>query len=383
MAKFLRLVHVSDLHFGDDITSSSWKRPPVSGLAVHDLNVAAALTDSAGQLRLLEPLAERVVATGDLTTWGRGKAFHTALTFLRSQHVVSALKRVGLDDRDAPVVPGNHDIWSAMSLHVLSRVGIPLSTRKRFDRYFDPPAPTHTLHSGNYFPYGVRLDAGPVKLYLYGLDSNRMEQAPSPLLHSFLASGFVPTQQLDELEHVLLPQELNEPRIRVAALHHPLAYKSVGSAPPGPVKKLLNLTEVLFRLQRMGFAIALVGHEHAGFARQESLTSSLDALHVFSSGTATQRVHHSAAARRLLAAAPATLSPRNAELRESVLESCNEYRAYEFEADPGHDFVRHAPPTSALTVNVRVFKYLPHLFGFAEVVHPASAPVRLGHYVLR
>jgi 3',5'-cyclic AMP phosphodiesterase CpdA len=382
MTKFLRLVHVSDLHFGDSITSPSWNRPPVGGLAVHDLNVAAALTDSVEKLRLSSLLAELVVATGDLTTWGRVKAFHTAFTFLRSRHAVSSLKVVGLGHPYALVVPGNHDIWSAMSLHVLARAGIPLSTRKRFDGFFRPPVKPPALYSGSYFPYGVRFDVGPVNLYLYGLDSNRMEQAPHPLTHSFLANGFVPKQQLDELEQHLIPQEMDEPRIRVAALHHPLAYKSVGSAPFGPAKKLLNLDEVLLRLQQMGFAVALVGHEHAGFARPESMTSSLNALHVFSVGTATQTVHHSAAARRLIAADPTTLGPRAVEAREEALARCNEYRLYEFEADPRQDFRRDAPTPGALAVNVRAFRYLPHLQDFAEAVHPASAPVKLGHYVI-
>ena len=78
---------------------------------------------------------------------------------------------------------------------------------------------------------------------------------------------------------------------------------------PERLKALVYADEVLRRLQELGFAIGLCGHEHIGFVRQVSaINTNLAPIHVFSVGTATQEL------------GPNPSAP-------------NEYRFYDFAAD--------------------------------------------------
>src|SRR3954465_4921542 len=86
---FLRLIHVSDLHFGASFSTPwLWAQTVarIPGLGEHSEQVARALSIAVKALRLLTPsVPVRIIATGDLTTWGTAGSFSLALSYLRGQ----------------------------------------------------------------------------------------------------------------------------------------------------------------------------------------------------------------------------------------------------------------------------------------------------------
>ena len=151
MSILCRLIHVSDLHFGDTLSTpwyavTSW----IPGLETHSKRVAQALSDSVRFQHLSPPDPWHVIATGDLTTWGRPAAFSLVLTYLRSQIFVGGQRVwLGLNVPGASVIPGNHDIWSGTLLGLSSIAQIPPSTRADFAQFFTLPAPGATYPKNN------------------------------------------------------------------------------------------------------------------------------------------------------------------------------------------------------------------------------------------
>jgi 3',5'-cyclic AMP phosphodiesterase CpdA len=358
-----RLIHVSDLHFGDSLFTPWWVVSTwIPGLETHSTRVAQELSNS---LRLLtsgtNQVSNAVVATGDLTTWGRPSAFSLANTYLRGRHYVGGHQTwMGLNAVNAAVVPGNHDIWSGAILGLSFGAATPPSTRPDFDQFFNPPAPTGSYPIGTArFPYRLRFNCSHVAIFLYGLDSTRVDLLPHPRSHNFRADGFVDPQQLKDLEAlVTLEPEPHIPRVRIAAIHHPIGYPQ--STVTSTWKTLVNLdTEVIPALQQLDFAIALCGHEHRGFVRSTSAPNTLRrSIFVFSAGTGTQTVRLSATEKRILGRLPSSLSSHERTYRAATVEKCNEFRIYDFTIDP--------QDLKALKVTVRHYWFDPNLFAFVE-----------------
>jgi hypothetical protein len=148
--------------------------------------------------------------------------------------------------------------------------------------------------------------------------------------------------------------------IRIAAIHHPLAYPNTLGTPTW--KTLVNLdTEVLPALQQLGFAVAICGHEHTGFARWNGASNSPHPpILVLSAGTAMQTVRLSKREKRVLDLPTDALSSDDARDRETAANRCNEYRLYDFELDQKN--------TKQLKLTVRPYRYDPNLYTFAQLL---------------
>jgi hypothetical protein len=304
---FFRLIHLSDLHFGSGLDD-----PPLSssigGFGVHRFQAAVSLAAAVQELRRDVPTT-RTVVTGDLTTWGQKSGFSLAFTYLRGQFFVGGTPAwLGLNDPTIPVIPGNHDAWDGA--FPATRLLRPPS-RAAIDNYFLPPAPdAEPRRAGIDFPFRVCLYPGKrgntpsPAIYLYLLDSTRLDHAPDRAWRDTMAFGHVQHEQLVTLERHCKTEPDHPPGcIRIAAVHHPLAYlhhvREPDEEPPGPYQPgqarrlgwgLLNEREVISRLQHLGFSLALCGHLHQGFTRPAQADPARAVLHVLSAGTATQAI---------------------------------------------------------------------------------------------
>jgi 3',5'-cyclic AMP phosphodiesterase CpdA len=364
-APSLRLIHITDLHFGGQLSTPWWHLPShIPGLELHSEIVAQSLSDTIRYEMKRCPMRSRVVVTGDLTTTGDDNALSLALTYIRGQISAGARTALGLNASDAALIPGNHDVWSG----VILGLGQP---RSNFDRWFADPAPD-VVGAGDsppHFPYRLDLTGNlPVPVYFYGLDSTRVELSPSRLgaVHHVLAQGYVDEAQMVALQDLILDEPVKGPALRVAAIHHPIAYL------PGyeeSIKLLLNLKQVRQFLSDYGFSIVLCGHQHRGFTKPYRRSPGHRVLHVLSAGTATQTVRLSEEEERLLATSPHRLSADDQRRWFQSAIRCNEFRFYEFQCQSVE------PPIFQLTT--RVFRYRPELLGFLEDYVRQPKPILL------
>ena len=170
----------------------------------------------------------------------------------------------------------------------------------------------------------------------------------------------------------MVDSEQNEPRIRIAALHHPLVYPRTTGTPKRTT--LINLDrDVLPALQNLGFSIALCGHQHQGFVRLNSMPNATHApIQVFSVGTSTQKVRFSDDERQLLQKRYNDLDLDRQGQWLAAAQKCNEYRLYDFDSNP------QAP--DQLIVTVHSYRFDPYQFTFVENPHalrlhmPISTP---------
>jgi 3',5'-cyclic AMP phosphodiesterase CpdA len=175
---FLRLIHVTDLHFGSSFaTPSLWAQTvaQVPGLGEHSERVARELDLAVKSIQLAAAgIPTLVVATGDLTTWGTSAGFNLALSYLRGNFYAGPPNvMVGLNQPALPVIAGNHDVWGGWLLGVSTNASIPPASRPAYAYAFDKPAPGATYPTGLSFPYQVQLATGQgFDVYLYGLESN-------------------------------------------------------------------------------------------------------------------------------------------------------------------------------------------------------------------
>jgi 3',5'-cyclic AMP phosphodiesterase CpdA len=360
MAWPFRIIHLSDLHFGEALATPWWVRAvPVltaPGCETHDSDVAEALAASILRQRRMQAIPTRVIATGDLTTWGTRDAFGLAFDYLiRSRSVSGPHDTVGLNEPASAVLPGNHDMWGGILM------GMPIfgaSSAAIRHRYFSEPSKeAWLLRSPEAFPYRVLLHAGPPEVCLYGLDSTRLDARDRPRGQvkmlagdwgNVLADGYVDTEQLNSLEAEVRGEPKDPPRVRIVALHHPLAYPDEMVDPR--YKVLLNRDEVVTRLQRLGFAIALCGHQHRGFVGTVSTAGMTDRrLHVLSVSTATQLIRKQASA---------TVPPPNDDRPQRTVIG-NEYRTYDFVPDALN-------PQQVVVVTVHSYEYYRRWHSFSR-----------------
>lgn len=376
LTPFLQLTHISDLHFGDMFYPPdlwTW----VYGLAVHDPPVAEALARSINLSQMHNPVPQHLIATGDLTTWGTPSAFDLAQRYLRSQIDLGAWQSgqappylTGLNTPNMSVVPGNHDMWGGASPPRILATGIPPTIRVNFEQFFGQPSPEAVSLAARTFPYQLRLAHGPVAVYLYGLDSTEVDLAPFSRWRNLRADGYVSPQQLEAVE-ALIHTEQDEPRIRIVALHHPLGYPQTTSTPW--VGTLINLdSEVLPTLQRLGFALALCGHQHQGFLRPMGATDSVfTPIWVCSVGTSTQRVRLYSLKQRLLQMPYSLVPPEQRPDWLTAAPRCNEYRRYDLAYDPDS-------PRQVL-VTVHSYRHQRGWFAFARHPKPQYLTIAICH----
>ena len=311
---------------------SNWL-PFSVGIETHNARVVNRLAHSLrSQNRKLTLTDWMLVASGDLTTLGGVGAFDLAFEYLRGASVNGQTPRLphSLGCPDAPVVPGNHDIWGGSIFNMTGRS--PQTVRTA---HFTPPTPA--LPPSAAFPCVLPLSTGVPAVSLYGLDSTEIEAFfGGGFVNQFKAIGYVSPAQLQNLKNTIASEPKDELRLRIAVIHHPLAYRTTTGA--GNTKALQNLDDVLKELQNMGIALALCGHTHHGFIRPMcAFNSSRAPVYVLSAGTATQTVPAGAAEN-------------------------NEYRLYDFALQPNE--------TEKIEIKVRSFRY--GLFGVKKFTEDKS-----------
>jgi 3',5'-cyclic AMP phosphodiesterase CpdA len=202
----MRLVHLSDLHFGH-----------------HDEKLAAGLAD---ELSAQHP--DLVVVSGDFAQVGTGSEFAAARAFL--------------DTITAPVfaIPGNHDV-PAINL---------------LERFLDPYRQYRRYISQELEPF---LELGGVAFA--GLNTSRRIRLGLDWSHGSINRG-----QLSRLEQRFATAAPDAVRVIVA--HHPLLQPEVAMASPMHVVKRADLALETFA--RLGVRMVLSGHFHLSYVRRHA-----------------------------------------------------------------------------------------------------------------
>jgi hypothetical protein len=127
------------------------------------------------------------------------------------------------------------------------------------------------------------------------------------------------------------------------------------------MQALINLdSDVLPTLQKLGFSIALCGHQHQGFIRQVSVANSTyPPIYVFSTGTSTQTINLSFREKQIFSRPYTSLNTSEQNQWLLIARKCNEYRSYDFEINPKDN--------NKITVTVHSYIFNPNLFTFSEI----------------
>ena len=202
----MRLVHLSDLHFGR-----------------HDEHLAAGL---AAELSAQNP--DLVVVSGDFAQVGTSSEFTAARAFL--------------DTISAPVfaIPGNHDV-PAINL---------------FERFFNPYRQYRRYISPELEPF---LELGGVALA--GLNTSRRIRLGLDWSHGSISRG-----QLRRLEERFAKAAPDA--VRVVVAHHPLLQPEVAMTSPMHIVKRANLALETFA--QLGVRMVLSGHFHLSYVRRHA-----------------------------------------------------------------------------------------------------------------
>jgi hypothetical protein len=273
-----------------------------------------------------------------------------------------------------PVIPGNHDIWGGWILGQGPAAGN--APAGAFPAFFGVPAPGAIPNPAvpGPFPYQLQLTALPLlaalpyPVCLYGLDSTQVHLTAHPRYHNFLAQGYVDPAQLTALA-ALVGAENPVARVRIAAIHNPLAYVP-------RTHGLVNLPQVVQTLKSLGFHLVLCGHLHRGYVQIiPPISHPVVVPHpprpvgVLSVGTATQAVRLTRWEKALLKNGYSALTSNatKAEWKRAAAR-CNEFRTYDLE-------LRDDPPY--LVVTVQRYRYDPRFLKFGQIPRPYSFPLSL------
>jgi 3',5'-cyclic AMP phosphodiesterase CpdA len=200
----MKLVHVSDLHFGH-----------------HDPVVAASLAaDIDGQ----EP--DLIVASGDFTQLGTKEEFVAARAFL--------------DTLNAPVfaVPGNHDV---PAINILRRFLDPYGLYRRY----------------------IAKEVEPF-LEVDGVAFAGMKTSRRMRLEWNWGHGTISREQLEHLERRFA--QASPDAIRVVVAHHPLLFPT--EVMVQQTKRVKRADEALETFARLGVRLVLSGHFHLSYVRK-------------------------------------------------------------------------------------------------------------------
>jgi len=446
-----RLIHITDLHFDEQYRPlNQLYRVRMGGWQVHDPDVVCALAEKVAEIRDEDSVPCRVAVTGDLTTWGTGDAFEFALNYIRRTVPITTRQVCGLNDERAIVIPGNHDAWIDTFPLFYPRTGRPNPYGcPPFAEVFHNPAPDADLplflpgRGGpaevepprlgvSPFPFRVCLRQANPTIYLYGLDSTRLDLWPedeeqkaekpwniqdadpdmaariaaslSSERSAAIAGGYIDRGQLRRLAAAVRSEpHQSDVVLRLVLIHHPLAYpftnprdpaNLVEGAPPhwgSPLllqawhwfhlggSVLFNMADVQKELYDLQFNGILCGHQHCGFTKP--IFPQPDAkrpLYVLSAGTAAQAMRlprREAAALEI----PFKLLPNDEEreLWYRAAAKTNEFRVYEFYPEYS------SQGKLQIGLLVRVFRYLPSIFSFEEHIDEEETRSGSGYVRIR
>ncbi|MFP9136138.1 metallophosphoesterase family protein [Devosia sp. XGJD_8] len=200
----MKILHVSDLHFGH-----------------HDPAVAAGFADD---INAQEP--DLVVASGDFTQIGTKEEFEQAREFLDKLH--------------APVfaVPGNHDV-PAVNI---------------FRRFFNPYGLYRRYIDDDLEPF-LEMDG----VVLVGMRTSRRARLEWNWGH-----GTISRSQLEDLEQRF--SQASPDAVRVIVAHHPLLFPTQPMLQK--TKRVKRADEALSTFAELGVRLVLSGHFHLSYVRK-------------------------------------------------------------------------------------------------------------------
>ena len=207
----MKLVHVSDLHFGH-----------------HDPAVAATLAE---EIRAQSP--DLVVASGDFTQVGTKEEFEQARAFL--------------DQLTAPIfaVPGNHDV---PAINIIRRFLNPYGLYRRF----------------------IAEDTEPF-LEMDGVVFLGMRTSRRARLEWNWGHGTISRSQLEDLEERF--NKASPDAVRVIVAHHPLLFPTAPMIQK--TKRVKRADEALEVFARLGVQLVLSGHFHLSYVRRHEAPGSV------------------------------------------------------------------------------------------------------------
>ena len=242
------ILHLSDLHFGQDYGFPLARSQPGSGVEGRPLHEIIA-----SRIRDLRVHVGVVVVSGDLVTRGDANGYPHAVTFL--EHLLNSL---GLEKRHCVIVPGNHDLWT-LDLEHPSRSYAHEGPYKLFANGFFQ-MDFQDLERVRRF----RTKRG-LELIFLELNSARLR---SDALRQY---GYVAKHRYADLlafVNGVLNQENARPNVILfAVLHHHVLPVTPVSIPEDerPVSMCLDAGELIEQFQKHGIRFVLHGHQHAPF----------------------------------------------------------------------------------------------------------------------
>lgn len=265
----LILVHLSDLHFGDEMypllgsgnqkpttpnTSKFLKNVPlVSAVYGHDLSALDHLEIRIDQLADDRNWGEdaKLVITGDLTAQGHDSEFALSQTYVRSRFATNRRVKFGLEQvlesDEILSVPGNHDHWEGKYPLKYLKAGSPGPNPDIYPEYFT----ASDGNSGWWWHRVEELDG--LRVQLMGIDSSAENG------NRTWARGKLDSNALDELEQCIseADEEANEEDVKVLAVHHsPSSEDNFLKFEDNSAQKLEEFC------QNQGIDVLLTGHVH-------------------------------------------------------------------------------------------------------------------------
>ena len=219
--KTITVAHVSDLHLPFEPKLGLWQRLSKRQLSAwawrrrRNVQSAEILGALAAELHAAD--LDHIVITGDLVNFALPEEFERAASWLQA---LAPADRIS-------VVPGNHDTL------------VPVAESLGLGRW------SAWMNADGRWPFVHRRQG----LALIGLNS-ALPTAP------LLARGRIGARQLARLEDVL-NEEARAGRVRVVALHHPVARGAVGWR-----RALADRVQLCDVLERAGAELVLHGHAH-------------------------------------------------------------------------------------------------------------------------
>lgn len=276
----LNIVHISDLHFCEDILRSRLQslHQAVLKSLNFELGIEAAdrpiLNALARSIQGLDP--DVIVISGDITTFGDKKSFEEAAQWLQP-----LLTRSGGQQRRCVVVPGNHDIMAHQlmtlksrlkSSNLLLRAGVKLkynAVLAQLDRCLEHAAIKGPEPLANFVEFASRSQVhgiGPCEL---SIDSHSRL-----VIHPFRSVSADPLWmnlgETRQLEWERFTSELAQaPKtgggiLRMVVLHHnPVSSPDITEKPiVNAYNSMPGGTDFLKTVQRHGVDLVLHGHQH-------------------------------------------------------------------------------------------------------------------------
>jgi 3',5'-cyclic AMP phosphodiesterase CpdA len=260
----IRIVHVSDLHFG-----SKGQRPVWDSLKGY-------LTGT------VKP--DLMLVTGDIVDSPNEKAFKEAAAELKQAAPACA------NHQGFYVCPGNHDrYWRGNSLGKFMKAAAgKLGSRKTSSSWFDTHFAGHLVTESPGLIFDPRVGGKGWTLKLVSLDSSRDA--------TFLAQGFIGPETLEGLQKHTDGDAMKKVDLFIALMHHHLlpipaletATHRFGAAAVKAGTLMDNAGSTLAALMRAQVDVVLHGHEHKRhIARYGALRDELSDLIVVGAGSGT------------------------------------------------------------------------------------------------